>query len=66
MAEQRVLKRIETQKASFTGYPMLKETGEKVWHGVYPNRTAFPLPSMSKGPIRAKAARKAKGLPGYS
>lgn len=29
------------------------------------NRFAFPLPASSKGPIRAREARKQKGIAGY-
>lgn len=28
-------------------------------------KMAFPLPSASKGPIRARAVRRAKGIDGY-
>ena len=39
-------------------------TGPKVWHGVMGNRTAAPLPRTSKGPIRARAEQRRKGIPG--
>ena len=29
------------------------------------NRAAFPLPQQARGPIRAREARKSKGIPGY-
>lgn len=40
--------------------------GPAVWHGVGGTpRFGIPLPAASKGPIRSRAARRAKGMPGY-
>lgn len=40
--------------------------GEKVWHGVVgATRFGIPLPAESKGPIRAREARRKKGIDGY-
>jgi hypothetical protein len=64
MPEKRILARIEKEKG-FTAYPMTKINGDKIWHGVYDNRSAFPLPAMSVGPIRSREVRKKKGLKGY-
>lgn len=47
--------------------PIRKPNGERVWHdlGGTP-RFGIPLPAATRGPIRGRAARAAKGLPGYA
>lgn len=42
-----------------------KPIGRPVTHSMYGNRFAPPLPEHSKGPIRARDARKRKGIQGY-
>ena len=42
------------------------QKGARVWHGlVGAQRTGLPLPSTSKGPIRAREARRKKEIDGY-
>lgn len=42
------------------------EEGEKVWHGMSATQGAHPIPpGLAKGPERARAVRKAKGIDGY-
>lgn len=47
--------------------PIRKPNGERVFHGIGGTpRFAVPLPATSRGPIRSREARAAKGLPGYA
>jgi len=39
--------------------PLTNANGKPVWHKITPNRFVTDLPSVSKGPIRARAFRDA-------